>query len=92
MIAQSQGRVTSVTSAADALQSVIATDGKAIKIAALRATRKAVEHLEQQPADKILAQGADLKAHLQSMQIADGSSNGSVTNLQLNVLSQSFIG
>lgn len=74
---------------ADALAEVIAADGRATRIAAVRYARKAVEHAQSLSAGEALASAQDVKAVLQGLVIADGSwqQGGSQVNLQVNLLS-----
>lgn len=92
--AKARGELSSVVSKspADALAEVIATEGTATRIGAVRYARKAVEHAGSLCGADALAVAGDVKQAMQVLAIADGSGAGSTTtSVQVNLLSQTVV-
>lgn len=69
----------------DALAEVIARDGTATRIGAVRYAKKVVEHAESLEPGAGLAAAGDVKAAMQVLAIADGSGAGGSTVVQVAV-------
>ncbi len=88
MIRASQGRVTSVTSAADALSNVLLEDGNATKLAGMRYARRTIEAAAKLAEDeplKALVSAGDVKASLQSAAIAGNWASSGSPSLRLTM-------
>jgi hypothetical protein len=84
---EATGRVQPIAtkSPGDALAEVIARDGAATRIGAVRYAKKVVEHAESLPADIGLTLSGDVKSAMQVLAIADGSGAGGSTVVQVAV-------
>ncbi len=89
MVKQSQGRVTSVTSAAQAAENTLAEDGKASRLALSSALRNAAEHVrDAMTPSEVIEQAQNVKATVSSIATVHGWQEKSGSSTTVNVLIQ----